>query len=103
MNGATAPDLYRRKVHVMKCWIGYFQPVLDGEKPFEYRRDDRGGFEYADVLELHEYDQIQHVETGRVLRVPVIWVSDGDEPYAPCQPPAGMAILGLGRAQLVTS
>ena len=41
--------------HDLKVWPAFFDPLADGTKPFEARKDDRG-FAVGDVLHLREYD-----------------------------------------------
>lgn len=42
-------------VHKLKTWPQYFQRVLDREKKFEVRKNDRD-YQVGDILELQEYD-----------------------------------------------
>jgi hypothetical protein len=49
--------------HELKTWPEYFQPVLDGRKTFEIRRDDRP-FAVGDELWLREYEPSKG-HTGR--------------------------------------
>jgi hypothetical protein len=43
------------RVHELKTWPPFFQAIVDGEKSFELRKDDRG-FEVGDILVLKEFD-----------------------------------------------
>lgn len=43
-------------VHVKKCHPEPFRAVVDGRKPFEWRREDDGRFEVGDMLILLEWD-----------------------------------------------
>ena len=43
------------KVHELKTWPGYYDSVVNGNKRFELRKDDRD-FEVGDILHLREYD-----------------------------------------------
>jgi hypothetical protein len=56
----------------LKTWPPFFQLILDGEKTFELRENDRG-FKTGDYLVLEEYTP-DNGYTGRVLvhRVGVI-------------------------------
>ena len=42
--------------HELKTWMPFYQHVIDGIKPFEVRRNDRG-YQAGDVLYLREWDQ----------------------------------------------
>ena len=65
--------------HELKTWPTYFQEVVSGEKPFEFRKDDRNFYEGC-TLWLREYLVSGHVAprggySGRNARVIVqkIW------------------------------
>ena len=66
-------------VHYLKTWPEYFNEVLSGRKPFEWRVDDRD-FKLGDTLVLQEY--IPHQEnpgregryTGREIRKTVSYL-----------------------------
>lgn len=71
------------KIHELKTLRGYFQEVLDDNKTFEIRRDDRG-FNVGDTLRLREWtfqdentvDEMG-VYTGRELSVEVTYIFVG--------------------------
>ena len=42
------------KFHELKAWPDCFQAVVNGQKKFEVRRDDRG-FEEGDIVHLREF------------------------------------------------
>lgn len=48
-------SLNEARQHDLKCWPPFFQAILDGDKTFEVRKNDRG-FQRGDVLRLREYD-----------------------------------------------
>ena len=67
-------------VHDLKCWPPVFQDMVDGRKPFEFRKDDRH-FAVGDMLNLREwvpYD-MDGVFTGRKLAVVVTYKIDGGQ------------------------
>jgi hypothetical protein len=63
--------------HELKCWPEYFQPIIDGLKRFEVRKDDRS-FQQGDELLLREYDMRDDHYTGREAVVDVIYLLRGE-------------------------
>ena len=70
--------------HRLKAWPASYEPVFQGDKRTEWRRDDRG-FEVGDVLVLEEFDPETQTLTGRkmyreithILRGPDFGVPEG--------------------------
>jgi hypothetical protein len=77
------------KVHALKCWPEFFSAVLDGSKPFEIRKNDRG-FEVGDTLLLQEWSPSKEEYTGRSLTARISYVLN-TRPWVP----RGTAALGL--------
>jgi len=75
--------------HELKIWPDYFEPVADGRKPFELRKDDRG-YEVGDVLVLRAWDGAY---MGPVCRVRVTYVLRNVEGLAPDYVVLGIAVL----------
>lgn len=65
------------KVHELKCWPEYFQPIRRGEKTFEVRRTTDRTFEVGDVLRLKEWHLSPAHYTGRELDVDVTYIMSG--------------------------
>ena len=57
-------------VHDLKCWPSFFWAMVDGHKPFEFRKDDRG-FRDGDELVLCEYEPSANAMSGRQIRATV--------------------------------
>jgi len=53
-------------VHYLKTWPGPFQAIWDGDKNYEFRKDDRK-FGLMDLLVLQEWDPKTEKYTGRQL------------------------------------
>jgi hypothetical protein len=64
----------KEMVHELKCWPTYFQPIVDGTKPFEIRQDDRQ-FKVGDILRLREWDYAGESYTGREIRKRVTYIT----------------------------
>lgn len=63
-------------VHELKTWIEYFQMMVNGVKPFELRKNDRG-FKVGHKLLLKEYDKENKTFTGRILHRRITCVLSG--------------------------
>jgi hypothetical protein len=60
-------------VHSLKSWPEYFQAMVDGKKPFELRRNDRG-FDVGHYLSLWEWCPEKMAFTGRSLSARVTFI-----------------------------
>ena len=77
------------KSHTLKSVTTHFENLLNGNKPFDIRRDDRG-YEEGDVLHLREYDGDDY--TGRQSLYVVTYAEETTDgyvvmavkPWAPC-------------------
>lgn len=67
--------------HELKTWPEYFEEVLNGNKLFEIRKNDRN-FKCGDILILREYDPFVKSYTGREIRVKVTYILD-KKPFVP--------------------
>lgn len=61
------------RVHELKIWPAYFEPVVNGDKTFELRRNDRN-FREGDALILREFDPNESAYTGRHVKVRVTYL-----------------------------
>ena len=55
------------KIHRLKTWPEYFQNVIDGNKTYEIRKDDRD-FMSGDIVILEEWNPVNGEYTGRIIR-----------------------------------
>ena len=69
------------KVHELKSWPEYFEPVLTGKKTFELRKDDRH-YKVGDILKLREWEPNTAKYSGREIRKRVVYFMDGIGPGA---------------------
>lgn len=60
------------KTHELKTWPEYYNAVVDGEKTFEVRKDDRD-YQVGDKLMLLEWDPVKETYTGSVTGVKVTY------------------------------
>jgi len=51
-------------IHSLKIWPQYFKEIIDGEKTFEYREDDRG-YSEGDIIILNEYFPTTKTYSGK--------------------------------------
>lgn len=90
------------KVHDMKLNTRWFDEVAAGEKNYEIRKDDRGGFSAGDVLVLREVDYNDNdvvYYTGRIVTAKVTHVITHEQ--FPDGLKKGYAVLGLGKPAVV--
>ena len=59
--------------HELKIWPAYFEPVLKGDKTFEYRVNDRN-YQLHDTLLLREYDPEKKEYSGREIEVTITYI-----------------------------
>ena len=78
-------------VHSLKTYPCYFDSVLNGEKTFEVRLNDRN-YNVGDFLALNEYDPEKTKYTGRSLLVRVTYILD-DEKFVK----RGFVVLSIER------
>ncbi|MCY9836457.1 DUF3850 domain-containing protein [Aeromonas media] len=60
--------------HELKILPGYFQPVLDGTKPFEIRDNSDRNFQEGDTITLKEWNGKRY--TGRQAARVITFVTD---------------------------
>lgn len=69
------------KVHELKCWPEFFEPILTGAKTFDLRKDDRH-YHVGDVLHLREWEPNTAKYSGRECRKCVTYILEGIGPGA---------------------
>jgi len=77
--------------HHLKLWPVWYEQVITGVKPFEYRLNDRN-YKVGDFLHLHEFRPLSQEYTGRECRALVTCMLTHYEIRAL---PYGYVILGL--------
>ncbi len=76
-------------IHSLKVWPEYYQSVVDLEKSFEYRKNDRG-YAVGDFLQLREYNPDTGKYTGREEIRQITYILQGEFGL-----PEGMCIMSL--------
>ena len=61
------------KIHELKIYPHYFQEIVDGNKTFEVRKNDRG-FRVGDTVILKEWDNIKY--SGREIHARITYILD---------------------------
>jgi hypothetical protein len=66
-------------LHLLYTDVEFIKPILDGDKTFEVRKNDRGGFNVGDGLLLVPWDEAKFVEPRGYprLHVAVTYVLPG--------------------------
>jgi len=62
--------------HELKCVNPAFQAKWDGNKNWEYRKDDRN-YQENDILVEKEYDPTNNIYSGRAIEERVVWMIKG--------------------------
>lgn len=62
-------------VHVLKSWVGLFEPIFNGEKTHDLRVMDRS-YKVGDLCLLREYDPTAKSYTGREVAVKIGYITD---------------------------
>lgn len=61
--------------HKIKILPEYFNSVLNGQKRFEIRNNDRN-YQVGDVVTLEEYNADKRYYTGRVYRCEITYITN---------------------------
>lgn len=64
------------KTHSLKTWPGQFRAIINGEKTFEFRKNDRA-FKEGDILSLKEWNPKLEMYTGLCFEVEVTFILYG--------------------------
>lgn len=62
--------------HSIKTWMPFYQDILDGKKPFEFRKNDRN-YSVGDEVVMHEYDDQLEEFSGRQLYCTITYLLVG--------------------------
>ena len=76
--------------HKLKCWPAVFKSMVNGEKTFEYRKNDRD-YKLGDTLLLQEYNTDINEYSGKELSVKVTYIIYGGQFGIP----EGYCIMGV--------
>lgn len=68
-------------IHRIKSWPKFFQPLSNGQRTHELRRNDRE-YKVGDVLELREFLYNEKVYSGRVIQMAITSITSASEPCA---------------------
>ena len=81
------------KTHELKCWPPFWRDIVDEQKAFEIRKNDRD-YQVGDVLVLNEYvrDVLGGHYTGATVRVRVHYMVSGGFGLE-----SGYCVLGIRR------
>jgi hypothetical protein len=86
-----------QRTHYLKTWPEPFTAILDGNKLFEIRKNDRD-YAVGDLLVLQEYDPIEKVHTKRSLLVLVTYLVRGGDWGLPSE----LCVMGIQLKKEVT-
>jgi hypothetical protein len=69
------------RIHHLKSWPDFFQPIKQGSRTHELRRNDRD-FRVGDTLILHEFDPKVNHYTGEQCEVEITSITSFAQPCA---------------------
>lgn len=90
------------RIHDLKIWPQFFQPVDDGIKRFEGRKDDRN-YKVGDILVLREFNPITKEYTGRKIARGVTYVLHSYESHGLADDYVVMSLDLLGHDKSVAA
>lgn len=101
-------DLYRiqttkapappTKIHILKSWPQFFQPIKNGTKLHDLRKiDPDNPFKVGDHIHLKEYDPVTGEYTGETQNVIITFITSNTTPcaYSSAALDRGYAILSI--------
>lgn len=83
--------------HEIKSWPEFFEPVYEGEKTFELRKNDRN-YQVGDVLVIREWKppapatEEKGFYTGRMVMAEITYVMEGAGSIGTILPLHGLAL-----------
>ncbi len=81
-------------IHELKTWPEPFQAIFQGRKTFDIRRNDRN-FQYADMVNLREWEPQYRAYTGRELLRTVSHIEYGPN----WELPPGVCVMALKKLE----
>ena len=97
MNDEDLPIPGWKPNHLLKSWVGLFQPIMDGKKTHDFRVLDRD-FQVGDICLLQEYEPVAKTYTGRSVLVQITYITSAKHGHCAFSPFAlheGMGILSI--------
>jgi hypothetical protein len=75
---ASPGSSYSKRVHELKTWPEFFESVINGQKRFEVRKDDRN-FQVGDTVVLREFNPVMECYSDRESRWLVGYILRGPQ------------------------
>lgn len=80
--------------HILKSWVGLFEPIFRGEKTHDLRVLDRN-YQIGDTCVLREYDAIKKTYTGRQVKVKITYITSSQHQECAFSPMALHPATGI--------
>jgi hypothetical protein len=87
----------RATKHVLKSWVGLFEPIINGVKTHDLRVMDRD-YQVGDICLLREWEPMGRTYTGRECLVEVTFITSsrhGECAFSPMTLHPASAILSI--------